>query len=83
MTTPIDMAKDFFCGCVSGWTQVVVMLPFEHIKLKVVTRPDLYKGYFRAIKRTVAEEGVLAFYNGMLMPLLGVGAQVSFQFGTV
>ncbi len=33
--------------------------------------------------KTIKEEGPLSFYKGMLMPLLGVGAQVSLQFGTV
>lgn len=76
--------KDFFCGCVSGWSQVVVMLPFENIKLKVVSKPEEYnQGYVHAFKKTVAEEGLLSFYKGMLMPLIGVGAQVSLQFGTV
>jgi hypothetical protein len=36
-----------------------------------------------AFKKTVKEEGFLSFYKGMLMPLLGVGAQVALQFGVV
>jgi solute carrier family 25 (mitochondrial carnitine/acylcarnitine transporter), member 20/29 len=31
----------------------------------------------------VQEEGLLSLYKGMLFPLLGVGAQVSVQFGFV
>ena len=60
------------------------MLPLENIKIKVVSKPEEYnQGYLHAFRKTVAEEGLLSFYKGMLMPLIGVGAQVSLQFGTV
>ncbi|MFM7858195.1 MAG: MC/SLC25 family protein [Flammeovirgaceae bacterium] len=36
-----------------------------------------------AFKKTLSEEGFLALYKGMLLPLIGVGAQVSVQFGIV
>ena len=84
MTTPLEIAKDLFCGCASGWGQVITMLPFENIKVKVVSKPEEYnQGYVHAFKKTIQEEGFLSFYKGMLMPLLGVGAQVSLQFGVV
>lgn len=84
MSSSLDVLKDFFCGCVSGWAQVFTMMPFENIKVKVVSKPEEYnQGYIHAFKKTVAEEGMTSFYKGMLMPLLGVGAQVSLQFGTV
>lgn len=84
MTSALDLGKDLFCGCMSGWGQVVTMLPFENIKIKVVSKPLEYnQGYMHAIKKTINEEGLLSLYKGMLFPLLGVGAQVSVQFGFV
>lgn len=84
MSSSLDVFKDFFCGCVSGWAQVLTMMPFENIKVKVVSKPEEYnQGYIHAFKKTINEEGMTSFYKGMLMPLLGVGAQVSLQFGTV
>ena len=84
MTSPLEVAKDFFCGCVSGWGQVVSMLPFENIKIKMQARPEEYnKGYIHAITTTVKQEGLLSLYKGMLFPLIGVGAQVSLHFGIV
>ncbi len=84
MTTPLEVAKDLFCGCMSGWGQVVSMLPFENIKIKVISKPEEYnQGYLHALKKTIQEEGFLSLYKGMLFPLLGVGAQVSMQFGVV
>ena len=60
------------------------MLPFENIKIKVISKPEEYnQGYMHALKKTIAEEGVMALYKGMLFPLIGVGAQVSVQFGFV
>jgi solute carrier family 25 carnitine/acylcarnitine transporter 20/29 len=76
--------KDLFCGCMSGWGQVISMLPFENIKIKVVSKPLEYnQGYLHALRKTISEEGLLSLYKGMLFPLIGVGAQVSVQFGFV
>jgi solute carrier family 25 carnitine/acylcarnitine transporter 20/29 len=84
MTSPLELAKDLFCGCMSGWGQVISMLPFENIKIKVISKPQEYnQGYVHAFTKTIQEEGFLSLYKGMLFPLLGVGAQVSVQFGFV
>ena len=76
-----DMLKDFFCGWTSGIAQVISMLPFENVKIKLVSRPNEYTSIPQCIKKTLAEEGFLGFYKGMLTNLLGVGPQVSLQFG--
>jgi hypothetical protein len=34
MSSTIDLIKDLFTGCCSGWGQVVTMMPFENIKVK-------------------------------------------------
>lgn len=84
MTSALDIARDLFCGCMSGWGQVVSMLPFENIKIKVVSKPLEYnQGYLHALQKTIKEEGFISLYKGMLFPLIGVGAQVSVQFGFV
>ena len=60
------------------------MLPFENIKIKLISKPAEYnQGVIHAFKLTVEQEGLLALYKGMLFPLIGVGAQVSVQFGVV
>ena len=60
------------------------MLPFENIKIKMISKPEEYnQGFVHAIKQTIREEGAMGLYKGMLFPLLGVGAQVSVQFGVV
>ena len=77
------MGKDLFCGWLSGIGQVLTMMPFENIKIKVVSRPQEYTGYIQAFKKTIAEEGPFSFYKGMLTNLLGVGPQVALQIATV
>ena len=84
MTSPLEIAKDLACGVMAGWGQVVSMLPFENIKIKVISKPEEYnQGDMHALKKTIAEEGAMGLYKGMLFPLIGVGAQVSVQFGFV
>lgn len=65
--TIVDVAKDFLCGCVSGWTQVVVMQPFEIVKVRLINQSSSnpeYKGIFDCFRKIRKEEGYLAFYKG-------------------
>jgi solute carrier family 25 carnitine/acylcarnitine transporter 20/29 len=78
-----EVVKDIFCGWLSGIGQVLTMMPFENIKIKMVSKRHEYTGYLQTFTKTVTEEGVMAFYKGMLVNLLGVGPQVALQFGVV
>ena len=40
-----------------------------------------YTGIADCLKKTIQQEGAMALYKGTLSPLLGVGFQVSVQFG--
>ena len=37
----VETLKDFICGSVSGWTQVIVMQPFEIIKVRLINQSYL------------------------------------------
>lgn len=50
-----DVVKDFFCGWTSGIAQVISMLPFENVKIKMVSKPQEYTGYMQCITKTIAE----------------------------
>ena len=50
-----DVLKDIFCGWLSGIGQVLTMMPFENIKIKMVSKSTQYTGYMQAIKKTIAE----------------------------
>ncbi len=51
----LDLTKDLFCGCMSGWAQVLSMMPFENIKIKMVSKPTEYTGYYMTVLKTIKE----------------------------
>lgn len=61
--------KDIVSGFVSGWTQVVIMQPFEIVKIRLQTQSEknpYYNGMVDAFKKIAKEEGLTAFYKGTL-----------------
>lgn len=61
--------KDIICGFISGWTQVIIMQPFEIVKIRLQTQSaenPYYKGMVDAFQRIAKEEGMLAFYKGSI-----------------
>lgn len=43
-----ETALDFLCGCVSGWVQVLVMQPFELVKVRLINQ-SLHNPYYHGI----------------------------------
>jgi hypothetical protein len=61
--------KDFFAGLCSGWAQVIIMQPFDIIKIRLQTQNlenPRYHGILDCLKKIVSEEGPLALYKGTL-----------------
>jgi len=64
-----ENAKGFLSGYVAGCVQVLVMQPFEIIKVRQVNEASnslKYHGFTNAFKSILREEGALAFYRGNL-----------------
>ena len=66
---PLDYEDviSFVSGALAGFAQVFVMQPFEIIKLRQVNEQQgsvKYKGFSRAFKTILTEEGFLGFYKG-------------------
>ena len=62
-----ENAKSFISGWVTGCTQVVVMQPFEIIKVRQINQPLgslKYQGFSNSFKTILREEGFLTFYKG-------------------
>lgn len=77
--------KDIICGFISGWTQVIIMQPFEIVKIRLQTQSTsnpYYKGMVDAFQKIAKEEGLSAFYKGTVTPLIGIGFQASAMFFT-
>ena len=67
MADSLDLFRGFVCGTISGWAQVMVMQPFEIIKVRLVNQPLLnpqYKGILDCFHQIRKNEGVRSFYKG-------------------
>lgn len=59
--------KDIISGFVSGWCQVIIMQPFEIVKVRLQTQSatnPYYNGMVDAFKKIAKEEGLKSFYKG-------------------
>lgn len=72
--------KDILAGTCGGISQVIVGQPFDTTKVRMQTSAKSV-GALDIIRKLVKNEGVWAFYKGSLIPIVGVGACVSVQFG--
>ncbi|KAJ1730937.1 Mitochondrial carrier protein ymc2 [Coemansia biformis] len=72
--------KDCLAGSVGGIAQVLAGQPFDTVKVRLQTQPDVYRGTMDAVRKTVQNDGFAGFYKGTTTPLVGVGLCVSIQF---
>lgn len=59
--------KDVISGFVSGWASVLIMQPFEIVKIRLQTQSianPYYTGMIDCFKKIAGEEGGLSFYKG-------------------
>ncbi|KAI2896884.1 hypothetical protein CBS76997_4839 [Aspergillus niger] len=74
-----DNVKDLAAGAAGGVAQVLIGQPFDIVKVRLQTQVG--GSALSAARNIYAQEGPRSFYKGTLVPLLGVGACVSIQFG--
>ncbi|KAJ1957202.1 Mitochondrial carrier protein ymc2 [Dipsacomyces acuminosporus] len=72
--------KDCLAGSVGGIAQVFAGQPFDTVKVRLQTQPELYNGTMDAVRKTLQNDGFSGFYKGTTTPLIGVGLCVSIQF---
>ncbi|KAJ2844038.1 Mitochondrial carrier protein ymc2 [Coemansia brasiliensis] len=72
--------KDCVAGSAGGIAQVFAGQPFDTVKVRLQTQPDMYKGTMDAVRKTLQNDGPAGFYKGTTTPLVGVGLCVSIQF---
>ncbi|KAJ2233067.1 Mitochondrial carrier protein ymc2 [Coemansia sp. RSA 485] len=72
--------KDCLAGSVGGIAQVFAGQPFDTVKVRLQTQPDVYRGTMDAVRKTIQNDGFSGFYKGTTTPLIGVGLCVSIQF---
>ncbi|PLB48460.1 mitochondrial carrier protein [Aspergillus steynii IBT 23096] len=74
-----ETAKDLVAGAAGGVAQVLIGQPFDLAKVRLQTQTG--SSAISLVSQIWRKEGPLAFYKGTLVPLVGVGACVSIQFG--
>ncbi|KAI9609335.1 hypothetical protein H4Q26_007285 [Puccinia striiformis f. sp. tritici PST-130] len=78
----VSTAASLISGCVGGTMQVLVGQPLDTIKTRAqIAPPGTFTGPMDVARRTLAKEGFLGFYKGMLSPLFGVAGVNSLLFG--
>lgn len=74
MSTLSTAKNDILAGTISGMVTQVVVHPLDTIRVRLQTAPPgRFTGVFDVCRQTVKNEGALAFYKGMAMPLLAQG----------
>lgn len=61
--------KDIAAGFISGWFQVLIMQPFEIVKIRLQTQTPgnaYYNGMIDCFKKIAKDEGLSAFYKGKI-----------------
>ncbi|RAH54647.1 mitochondrial carrier [Aspergillus piperis CBS 112811] len=76
-----DTVKDLVAGAAGGVAQVVIGQPFDLVKVRLQTQGGTNNNALFLTQQIWKREGPVSFYKGSLIPLLGVGACVSIQFG--
>ncbi|KAL0479747.1 hypothetical protein AKO1_007550 [Acrasis kona] len=76
-----DSIRHFVAGTVGGVAGVVVGHPFDTVKVRIQSRPDIYKGVPSTFLKIFKNEGIKGLFKGMLLPVSGVGFTSALCFG--
>ena len=74
------MLKDFLAGGCGGLSLLAVGHPFDTIKVRVQTQPEIYKNAIQAAKLTVSKEGPAALYRGVGAMIPGIAPVFALSF---
>ncbi|XP_063956452.1 solute carrier family 25 member 43-like [Lytechinus pictus] len=83
-TGRLTATRAMMAGALGGMAATVVTYPTDMVKTRLIVQPTAstrrrYRGIIHAFKLIIKEEGLLAFYKGMLTSLLG---SIPFSAGT-
>ena len=76
----METAKHISAGTVAGLSAKLVEFPFDTVKVRVQSNPDLYQGYLDCARKIWSKEGPRGFYRGIAAPMLGGGAENAVAF---
>lgn len=75
-TGRLTAARAMMAGALGGMAATIVTYPTDMVKTRLIVQPTAptrkrYRGIIHAFKLILKEEGLLAFYKGLLTSLLG------------
>lgn len=76
----MGLLGDFLSGGVGGFSLLVAGHPFDTIKVRCQTQPEIYKSGVQALRYTLANESPWALYKGITALLPGVAFVFALSF---
>uniref|UniRef100_A0A915DEM1 Mitochondrial thiamine pyrophosphate carrier n=1 Tax=Ditylenchus dipsaci TaxID=166011 RepID=A0A915DEM1_9BILA len=77
-----NRTNDFVCGAIAGSSGMVVSLPFDVLRTRLVAqgKDKIYRGMFHAIRSIWQSEGAPGFFRGIVPCLAQVAPNAGLQF---
>ena len=72
--------REFTCGGAGGLSLLLAGHPFDTIKVRTQTKPEIYRNFLQATKLTVVQEGPLAVYKGVTPLIPSIAPYMSLAF---
>jgi len=80
-----ENAENFWLGCIAAAGSVIVMIPMDTVKTRLVTQTAgsayYYSGIFNCFQTILKKEGIGAFYNSLYPRLASVVPMIGIQYG--
>ena len=73
--------RPWLAGAVAGSCMTLLGQPFDTTKVRMQASASRYAGVLDCVRRTVASEGVLALYKGLVPALLASSSTAALRFG--
>lgn len=77
---PRDVTRDIFSATLGSVFCCYVGQPFDTVKVRMQTNPEVYGGVFQTVRKTAAE-GVPAFWKGAVPTAMGMALENAMAFG--
>ena len=68
-----SMRREFIAGGTAGAIGIFIGFPFDSVKVKLQTHPDLYRSAVDCLRQSLQTDGYLGLYRGSLPPVLMQG----------
>uniref|UniRef100_A0A6U3W8D4 Mitochondrial carrier protein n=1 Tax=Ditylum brightwellii TaxID=49249 RepID=A0A6U3W8D4_9STRA len=78
---PRDVSRDIFSATVGSIFCCYTGQPFDTVKVRMQTNPELYSSIYKTATTTMGEEGIKAFWKGAVPTAMGMAAENAMAFG--